>query len=371
MALDIFDILTAFTRSAFDEDLNIKMLAKNITLYRMMTEQNAVVETGKKIQVAVQIGEHQGRSVKSGTEPYPAEILQVFEEFDIDWCRYINGMAIDGFTYRLNTGMELEDAIGAGAGVLSDGSAKTLINIHKNELMGLVGTCQRQISKMMYGDGTANKGADLLGLGLIMDSQRPYGGRSTTEFGYHDWKQALQGALNPQENGKPARHSPFEKDLAGAALEVYGDLEHVLIDLNRRGSKYTEGQEHLPDMDHWLFMSPPTYAAVMNVLRDDLRRPTTGTGGDPEIGGFQSGMYWEEYYAKLFPDADCPDDHIYGFNRNCLKYCQMDTDKKFMKKWRLSDTQDSIIVPFFKDHQLRCDDRSQTFRLRGFNEVTA
>ena len=367
--MDIFAILTAFTRKAFDTDLNTSMLARNITAFRILTEDNFETETGEKIQVAVQIREHKGRSVKSGVEPYPATIINPYETFDLEWSRYINGMAIDGLTYKLNTGQDLEKAIGMGMGILSDGTAKTLINIHKNELMDLVATCQREISTMIYSDGSGNAGADLQGFDLIMDSQRPYGGRETTAFGYHDWEQALQGAINPQENGRPARHSPFEKIVSGA-LSVYGDLEALLIDLNRRGGKHVKAQDKVPMMEHLLFMSQPVYSDITGVLRNVLRRPTTGSGGDAEIGGFRDGMMWDEYNARLYPDSDCPSNTIIAFNRHCLKYVQMDGDRKYMKKWRLSDSQDSILIPFYKDHQLRCDDRSQTGRLRGFGSVT-
>jgi hypothetical protein len=261
----------------------------------------------------------------------------------------------------------------SGRVALANGTIRTLINIYQKELMGMHGTCQREIASQMYGDGSGNDDKDLDGLGIICDSQVGYGGKETDAFGYHNWQQTLEGAQNPQENGCPARHAPFDKDFNQGNVSVYGDLEAVLIDINRRGGNHAIAQENVPEMEIWVFLPQRDYSRITHVLRNVLRRPTErgGQGASAEIGGFVEGMYWEEYNAWFYPDTRCPAEHMYGFNRHCLKYAQMDDDQQYIQMIRVADSQDAILIPVHKDHNFKCDDRSQCFRFYNYSGIAS
>ena len=366
------DILTQLTRKAYDTDFK-SLLGKNITLFKNLCQRRPKTAKGEKITNNVMIDEHPGISAQSGLTPYPFTLKNVWGHSDLQWTRYLNGMQIDGFEYEKNSGQSLEDALSGGAmGMLSSGSAKTLVAMHKNELMGVTLTSYRDINKQLYGDGSGNGNKDIGGLNIIADPNSDYAGRSPTAFGYHDWVMALEDPNSPNENGRPARWSPIYKDLQSNALAIYGDLENLLITLHRGGSIHSGQMEDEPDYEFEIYISQKVYAQIEGVMRGDLERVVTqNSNANSDVGGITTGLKWDAYNAMFYPDVDCPDNELYTFNIYCVEYNQMNDDTRYMQKWRISPTQDTIAIPFLKTHQLHCRDRSQVGRLSNFSGITA
>ena len=246
------------------------------------------------------------------------------------------GIGIDGFDYETQTGEDLEKALrGNGKGMLSGGGVRTLIALHKEQVMATTVACYRQISAQLYGNGTGSKGKDILGLKAIMDHNADYAGISPTGYGYHNWTSALptdgSGALaSPHQNGYPAKWSPIFIDLGGNALRCYDTLQKLLITLNKGGSTFSRMMPRAGTREYEIYVSQNTYAGIESRLRKELRRPDNGSGASSEIGGFQMRLHWDSYKATFYPDTDCEDDELYAFNVRCVDYCQINSDTKYM-----------------------------------------
>ena len=369
MAFNIYKTITAFTRKAYDQEFN-NMLDEDNTLFMNLALGRPATVKGNELAIRNIIDGRQGFSSRSGYDTYNFTVKNVWGYGNIYWVEYKNGIGIDGHEYKIQTGQELEDALDDGAGMLSSGGVRTLIALHKEDVMAQTVDCYRQISAEMYGDGTGSNGNAIVGLNAIMDPTMDYAGIAPLAYGYHDWEAAIDDLDSPTQNGHPAKWAPLYKDCANQPMSVYTDLQRLLIALNFGGSKKSRAMPNAMKRSYDIYMSQRNYADIEHILRDKLRRPDTGDGASAEIGGFQDRLHWDAYRATLYPDTDCPNDEIYIFNVNCLKYCQQDTDTKYMKRWRLSPNQDVVGIPYKKMHQLRCDNRSQTGRLSNFSSIT-
>ena len=369
---DLLEVTEALTRKALDETYH-DFLDEKITLFQNLVVGRPQMAVGESLAIRSMIDDHQGISSRSGYDTYPFSAKNVWGLGSLHWTEYKNGLSVDGHLYKRQTGQNLEDALrGTGNGAFSSGTVRTLISMNRDELMAMPRACQRQISKQLYGDGTGNDNNDIVGFRRIMDWTQDYATISPTGYGYHDWQMALQNPSSPNQDGYPAKWSPIGKDIGGAPLSVYGDLQRMLITLMKGGSDFAMDLKGNSPQEFEVYLSQPHYAEISEVLRGVLRRPTTESGGmNSDVGAIRDRLRWDEYKTTFYPDGDCPDGEMFIFNTNCLHYYQMDSDKMYMRKWRLSPTQDIIVIPFQKMHQLLCNDRSQTGRFTNFRTIVA
>ena len=369
---DIRDVLNRFTRLAMDEEVNLGMLAEDITLFKKLALDNPRTVKGADIAINVMHDEHEGLATQTGQTAYPFTVKNVYGTGKLQWTRHINGMGIDGFIYEENTGRVLEDDLSRGMEMVGDGSAMTLINLYKHEAMATLFASQRKIGREMYGDGSGDGGAAIGGLNAMAHPDRDYGGKATSAFGYHSWTLPLENPGGDVVGGKLARWSPIFKDLSGSALSVYGDLQAGLIGLNHGGSIHSMETGQAGPREFWGFCSQKTHGEIEEIMRETLSRDVTeNSDANSDIGAFSQPIVWKNYRSKIFPDTQCPDDEIYVFNRYCVQYLQQNDDQKYVGKWRLGETQDFVGIPYRKMHQMWTDDRSQILRFSNFNGITS
>ena len=359
MAFDPLAALTNMTRKAFDDELNRELLDKHTSAISKLL-MNPKTQAGRALAGNILYREHGSRWVTSGLEQYGREIIQPFASIQLEWVRFTKSMTIDGFDYEKNSGQMLEDAMSGDSGSFSVGGARTLIALHKEELMGLRAEILRDLNKAVYrGGGVRDPNHQgFQGFQQIMDPEASYGGIAPDGLGEHDWDSALTG-------DRPSKWQPIYYNAEGRAVSLFGEIESMMIDLHRGGSQHTPmGVTNEFNM----FIAQRQYSNMLRheSIRGALRRPITESGGaNPDISGFMKPLVWDDYNLKIYPDTDCPLDEIYVYNTNCLKFGQINTDTTFMRKWRLADNQDSLMIPFLKSCQLWCNDRSQTGRIVG------
>ena len=373
MAFDPLDTLTNLTRSALDDHLNTDMLTKHTSAYAKLM-MDPITQAGEALTGTTLWREHQGRWVTSGVAQYGREIIDPYTSLRLEWVRYIKSMTVDGFQYERNTGQDLESSLSSGGmGNFSVGGARTLISMHKNELLGIRNEIIRDINKSIYFGGNTgdpqNRG--FLGFQQIMAQNETYGQIEYDQLGQHDWESTLLASTDGVTDARPFRWNPLFKDLNGEALSLHGELESAMIDLNHGGSAITPmGITN----NYWMFCHQRLYADMLRseTLRNQLRRDigTGGPGGNPDIGGVTAPLVWDSYNLSIFPDTDCPVDEVYIINPKCVKFAQPNSDQTFMRKWRLGSEQDTIMIPFYKTCQMWCDDRSQTCRLFNIGTST-
>lgn len=352
-----FDALTNMTRAAMDEHLQKEMLSKHTSAYAKLMD-NPITQHGRSLTGSILYKEHDGRWVNTGIEQYGREIIDPFASINLDWVRFIKNMAVDGFDYELSTGNTLESVLSGDTGSFSVGGARTLIAMHNEELMAVRSEIVRAINKAIY------TGANVLdenskgfqGFAQIMANGEAYGGINHDGLGEHDWVSSLTG-------DRPMKWNPIYYDANGQAVSLFGEIESLMIDLMHGGSKVTPmGIQN----EYWMFCSQRQYSNILRHenIRGALRRPISESGGaNPDISGFFQPLVWDAYNLRIWPDTDCPDDELYVFNKNCLRFAQINNDQRFMRKWRLGAEQDTIMIPYQKTCQMWCDDRSQTGRI--------
>lgn len=363
--IDPYQAMTNLTRAALDTDLNSRVLNTTDSAFAYLM-QRPITQVGRNLQVNLLVGEHEGAWVGSGTTPWSRLIRNVYASGQIEWVRFLKSMNVDGMTYKQQTGQDLDDALSSGG--FSSGGARTLVAIHKNELMATRSEIPRDIEKAIHRGGVSSdgSGAKFHGFNELVAPETDWAGFSYQKFGQHEWHSILL------DNTRPYINNPITKNMGGNQFSLFGDFENLLIDLTQSTS--ASGVEMSVNDEYVCFLHRRILADIMkhDTMRGVLRRTAGDNGSNKDVGGFSAGaVRWDEYNLTFVPSTWAVISRVVVANSMCVKLAQIDEDNTYVKKWRAGADSDTCSIPLWKDTQLWCDNRSQVGALLNIGKNSA
>lgn len=384
------DYLTNLTRGVMDDKEYMSLLAKtNTALYLMMKD--PVVQQGSHLVANVVYKRKKARVTNTGAAPFQRTVNPPHITGREQFVRVQLEYGIDGFEFKLQSGVDLEDAVN---GNFTRKGMRTLVNAHKNEFISAQDDFSRDLNKYIINGGTVDNdnngatsdtitgqygGSKFIGLrNLAFDAAPAWGGLAASSLGDHEFDGFTAGEKQKQwapvtkAYAAPAAATPTADEITAATLSIggSGDLFKLMSILNHGGSQIRPSSAF--DAKYVGLISQNMRGMIIDAFGDKLRRNIgEGGGASTDVTGFRRPIVFEEFNLELYPDTDMPDGEILVWNPACVRLGCIDRDMKYVKKWALSTSNNTCVVPFRKEAQLYCNDLSQIGGITGILAVSA